>query len=336
MTRGLFKRLVLFAITGVSLYIVGPAVLQAFASWPQVRELDPFVLQLIVIAQMAAFGCFWIILRITLDTREWFPVVTSQLAGNAAARVVPGGGAAGNALQYTMLVRAGISRRTAASGVTAAALLTTGIVLALPALALPAVLAGKPIDRHLARAAWAGAAALVVLVGAGALFLFADRPLRRAGLLLQCVRNRLPGKRRSPVSDLPDRLLRERDFVRAVLSERWLEALLATCGRWGFDYISLLLALVAVGSRPAPLAVLLAFCTAQALALIPFTPGGLGFVEAGLTGTLALAGVSAGPALVAVLAYRLAAYWLPIPIGGVAYLLHQRRYDAEPAEAPSG
>ena len=81
---------------------------------------------------------------------------------------------------------------------------------------------------------------------------------------------------------------------------------------------------------------LLAFCTAQALSLVPFTPGGLGFVEAGLTGTLALAGVSAGPALVAVLAYRLAAYWLPIPIGAGAYVLHQRRYADEPAAEPSG
>ena len=33
---------------------------------------------------------------------------------------------------------------------------------------------------------------------------------------------------------------------------------------------------------------LLAFCAAQVLAQIPITPGGLGFVEAGLTGTLTL------------------------------------------------
>ena len=39
---------------------------------------------------------------------------------------------------------------------------------------------------------------------------------------------------------------------------------------------------------------LLAYCGAMLLALIPFTPGGLGFVEAGLTGLLTLAGTSAG------------------------------------------
>jgi uncharacterized protein (TIRG00374 family) len=59
---------------------------------------------------------------------------------------------------------------------------------------------------------------------------------------------------------------------------------------------------------------------------VPFTPGGLGFVEAGLLGTLTLAGVPGPAALAATLLYRLVSYWLPIPAGGVAYLLFRRRY----------
>jgi uncharacterized protein (TIRG00374 family) len=319
------RRIALLAATAVSLYLVGPAVLAVFASWPDLRDLDPLLLQLIVIAQMAAFACFWAILRITLETRAWLPVVTSQLASNAAAKVLPAGGAAAGALQYAMLVRTGVPRGTVASGLAAASALTTGIVLALPALAVPAVLGGAPIDRSLARAAWAGVAALVLLVAAGALLLFAERPLRFAGRVLQAVRNRVL-RRRERLTGLSDRLVDERDSLRDILSSRWLEALLATAGRWGFDYASLLLALVAVGARPAPAAVLLAFCTAQALALVPLTPGGLGFVEAGLTGTLALAGVGANEALVASLAYRLASYWLPIPVGGGAWLVYRHRY----------
>jgi hypothetical protein len=54
----------------------------------------------------------------------------------------------------------------------------------------------------------------------------------------------------------------------------------------------------------------------------------LGFVEAGLTGTLALAGVPAGEAVVATLAYRLVSFWLPIPAGGVAAILHRRYYGS--------
>ena len=60
---------------------------------------------------------------------------------------------------------------------------------------------------------------------------------------------------------------------------------------------------------------LLAFCAAQVLAQIPLTPGGLGFVEAGLSATLTLAGVPAGTAVVATFAYRLFAYWLQLPLG---------------------
>jgi len=134
----------LIAITGVSLYLVAPSLLSVFSSWPDVRALDPFLLQLIVIAQLGAFACFWGVLRITLDSRRWFPVVTSQLAANGAARVAPGGGAVGNALQYSMLVRAGVPPATAGSGLAAASVLTTGIVLALPALAIPAIVGGGP------------------------------------------------------------------------------------------------------------------------------------------------------------------------------------------------
>jgi hypothetical protein len=59
--------------------------------------------------------------------------------------------------------------------------------------------------------------------------------------------------------------------------------------------------------------------------LIPLTPGGLGFVEAGLVGTLKLAGVAASAALAATLLYRIVSFWLPLPAAGVAYALFHRR-----------
>ncbi|MGH3025048.1 MAG: lysylphosphatidylglycerol synthase transmembrane domain-containing protein, partial [Gaiellaceae bacterium] len=59
--------------------------------------------------------------------------------------------------------------------------------------------------------------------------------------------------------------------------------------------------------------------------------GGLGVVEAGLTGTLALAGVSAAPAALATLAYRLASYWLALPVGLGAWIWHRRRYGPNAA-----
>jgi hypothetical protein len=62
--------------------------------------------------------------------------------------------------------------------------------------------------------------------------------------------------------------------------------------------------------------------------MIPLTPGGLGFVETGLTGLLVLAGVGGQQAIVATLAYRLISFWLPLPLGGVAALLHRHRYGS--------
>ena len=100
----------------------------------------------------------------------------------------------------------------------------------------------------------------------------------------------------------------------------------AAAANTGFDYLALLFALRAVGANPRPSLVVLAYTAAELLALLPFTPGGLGFVEAGLVGTLTLAGVPGSDALAATLLYRLAAYWLPIPAGGVAYLLFRHRY----------
>jgi uncharacterized membrane protein YbhN (UPF0104 family) len=129
------------------------------------------------------------------------------------------------------------------------------------------------------------------------------------------------------VDDLPLRLLEARDLVRTTLGRQWWKALLAAAGNTGFDYLTLLAALRAVGAEPRPSLVLLAYAGAEVLALVPVAPGGLGFVEAGLVGTLGLAAVPAD-ALAATLLYRIVAFWLPLPAGGIAYLLFRRGYRA--------
>ena len=49
-------------------------------------------------------------------------------------------------------------------------------------------------------------------------------------------------------------------------------------------------------------------------------PGGVGVVEAGLTGALVAAGVDAPTALAGVLVYRLLTYVVPIVLGAVLYV----------------
>ena len=51
--------------------------------------------------------------------------------------------------------------------------------------------------------------------------------------------------------------------------------------------------------------------------------------DADLLGPLTLAGVPGPDALAATLLYRLVSYWLPIPVGGVAYLLFRRNLSGQ-------
>jgi uncharacterized membrane protein YbhN (UPF0104 family)/tRNA A-37 threonylcarbamoyl transferase component Bud32 len=55
------------------------------------------------------------------------------------------------------------------------------------------------------------------------------------------------------------------------------------------------------------------------------TPGGLGAVEAALVGGLTATGIPVAAAVTAVLAYRTATFWLPAPLGWVAFVGLQRR-----------
>ena len=66
---------------------------------------------------------------------------------------------------------------------------------------------------------------------------------------------------------------------------------------------------------------LAAYSTANLLAALPLTPGGIGLVELGLTAALIAAGAPNAEAVAAVLVYRTVSYLLPLPIGAVSYLV---------------
>ena len=284
------------------------------------EEIAPRWLGAMALLQRATLGCLWALQRVAVRARQWPPVITSQLAGNAMSKIAPGGGAVGAALQYRMLVEAGMDRTVVVGGLTAANLLIFAPVLGDAGPRHPSddprPRPARPGRRRRCRRA-------VFAVLAAARRVVPGRDGRCGiGRTVQRVRNRLR-RNAEPLTGCP-RLLHERDRILETLGPQWKRALLATVGRWAFDYATLLAALAAVGSHPRPALVLLAFCAAQLLAQIPITPGGLGFVEAGLTAMLALAGVPAGDAVLATFAYRLFSYWLPLPVGLVAYVVHRR------------
>jgi uncharacterized protein (TIRG00374 family) len=152
--------------------------------------------------------------------------------------------------------------------------------------------------------------------------LFTDRLLRWGGGIVEAIARRL-GRDVTAAG-----IEAERDRLRDVLGARWPRALAASVGIWGFDYLSLVAVLVALDTSPRPSVVLLAFTAAKILAMVPITPGGLGIVEAGLTGMLVLAGIPAAQALVATLAYRIVSYWVSLPAGLVAWIVFRHRYPA--------
>ena len=138
--------------------------------------------------------------------------------------------------------------------------------------------------------------------------------------------------------DLPDRLVEERNTLAHTLGQHWRRAVVLSVSRVLFDYLALLAAVAAVGAHPRPSLIVVAYVSAVVLALIPITPGGLGFVEAGLTGVLTLAGIPASEAVLATLLYRLAAYWIPMIAGPFAYVLFRisppHRAYRTPREGP--
>ncbi len=324
--RQVVRWVLLLVLVLLTLYVLGPGLVEVFSSAPRLRTIEWWWFAAMFVLEVGSFACLWAVMWIAIRRAQWWETIMSQLASNAFGRIVPGGGAAAGAFQYRMLVDSGTPPASTATGLTATNLLTFGTLLGLPLLAIPAILDGAVADSIRSIIVWT-LMLLVALVAGGIVLVVTDTPLRWLGDRAQRIRNRLR-RSRPPLTGLPDRLVRERDLIVKVVGERWKRALLASVGKWLLDFAVLVVALEAVGADPRLSLVLLSYFVAGLLTQIPITPGGLGFVEAGLTGTLALAGVSPGDAVLATLAYRLFAYWVPIPAGGVAWVIFRRRHSA--------
>jgi uncharacterized protein (TIRG00374 family) len=309
-------RIIMLALGAVSLYFLAPKLISLFTSWPDLKTLDPLWFGLALVFEAASYLALWSLQRV-----------------GAVGGIVPGGAATAGAFGYRMLVKAGIGSVDVASGLTAATIATTATVLAMPLLTLPAIVGGTAAPHGLVQAAYVGVAGFVGVAILAATAFAWDRPLMLVGRAVRwLIRHVL---RRDTALDLPERLIGQRDRMKETFGRRWYIALTGAVGKVGFDYLALVCCLAAVGARPSPSLVLLAYVAGALLAMIPFTPGGLGFVEAGLAGMLALAGVGGQQALVSTLAYRLVSFWLPLPIGGIAYLMYRHRFGSASGDSPA-
>ncbi len=360
-------RVMALIVTAITLYFLLPQLLDV---WEQIPKLTSIKWWFVVILPLEAgsFACQWKLTRTALPQVSWFVAATAQLASNAIAKVVPGGAAVGGATGYRMLSVSGVNRATAGAALAATAIVSNGVLFALPMVAVLGSILTAPVPGDLAVIAWGGALLFLVLFAIVFTLVRFDQPLWAVGGLIERVSgwlirhvvgpirswsSRMPVHRQHP-DDRDDSavgrtfaqpapppatlrgptaegFVRQRDIMVSTLGPRWRTALVAAVGNWGLDYLALVAAIYAVtGAKPKLSLILLAYGAAAVLSMIPITPGGLGFVELGLTAALVAAGIKPADALLATLAYRVVSYWLPLPAGLVATILFRRRYGHVP------
>jgi uncharacterized protein (TIRG00374 family) len=327
----ILKRLLAVGVAGVALYGLTPRLVEVLGDLPRLRDIEPAWFGVMAVSESASLVCMATVQRIATGERRLAPFLRSYLAGNAVSELLPGGAATSAALQFEMLSQEAVPPARAVSGITAASVVVFGTLLLLNVLGLPLLVLGVAVPAKLRAAAWVSAVLLLGILLFGTLALRGDRFLIAVGRAAQWTVNKV--RRSQAVQDLPQRLLDQRRAVVKAVGSDWWQALLAAAGKWVFDYLTLVFALAAVGARPDAALVLVAYSAVSLLGQLPITPGGLGVVEAGLTGALALIGVNGGDAVLATLAYRLFNYWLYLPAGLVGLILHKRAVRAPQAEA---
>jgi len=319
-------RAVGLTITGIGLYLVAPALITMFSAWPQLATVDVPWFFVLTGLQVGRLVSLWWLTRLALAPADaddgvpkvgWGTTATAQLAGSAAAKILPGGGATGGVVQAKVLIDAGQPSSAVASGLTAIGLLNNAVLFLLPVLTIPALLIGPPPADQLQLGLVVSIvlAAAIIAIGVTALAWprLVEATGRGIGRVVHVVR---PSVTPAGVAVA---LLAQRQRIADAFRGRWWRSVFAMAASRMFDYASLVAALVAFGAHARPSEVLLAFVVSQALAIVPITPGGVGFVDVGLTGMLVLIGIPTDTAVIGTLLYRLFSFWLPIPLGAFAW-----------------
>jgi uncharacterized protein (TIRG00374 family) len=239
-----------------------------------------------------------------------------NMSSLAVSHIMPGGTAPGTAVAYRLLTQSGVSGADAGF---ALAMQGAGSALVLNSILWSALLVS--IFLHGYNPLYAVAAgATVVLMGLFAGVVVAltrgrDRSVevirRWAGRVPFLDGDRVAVQVRRLAERLGQFLAEPQLLARAV---GWAGAF------WLLDASSLFVFIAAFGKIVPPVDLLVAYGLAFVLAVIPVTPSGLGVIEGVLIPTLVGFGVPRGTAILGVLGYRLVNFWLPIPVGGIAYL----------------
>ncbi|MFI5026883.1 MAG: YbhN family protein, partial [Solirubrobacterales bacterium] len=267
---------------------------------------------------------------------EWGESYQITMAGLAATRLFSAGGAGGILLTYWALRKAGMERRQAVCRMVAflvvlysvylAALVIFGVLLRTGVLSGDAPLSGTVIP-----AALAGLAIVIGLLIA----LLPDDFERR---IERHTSGRF-GRIAKSIATAPATFAQGTRTAIAFVRHPSAGALAfgGAIGFWGAN-IAILWASFHAFDVSVPLGVVIqGFFLGMLANLIPFAPGGVGAVDAGMIGAFVLFGVPSADVFPAVLTYRVIAFWLPIPPGIIAFFQLRNtvsRWEREGRERP--
>lgn len=323
-TRRRLRRTVLVLVMFLILdYLVLPQLTGARKAVRALGKVEPWLLVPALGLELAALVAYSQFTRVALPPQHDLDppkprlstVVRIQLSTKAVTNLVPGGTAAGSTVGYRLLTSGGVPGADAGF-----ALATVGLVSAvvLNLLLWVALVVSIPRGGFKPAYATAGIAGVVLLGLFAALVVLLMKGRQSADRVVRAIARWVPFMTPDNASELFHRiaeqlqqLLERPAVVRGAVG--WAAA------NWLFDAASLWVFLAAFGARVPVDSLFVAFGVANVLAVIPITPGGLGVVEAVLTSTLVGFGVPAATAAVGVVTYRIAAFWLPIPLGALSY-----------------
>ena len=245
-----------------------------------------------------------------------FTLFRIDLAAAAVAHVIPAGTLGSAGIGYRLFTAEGIKGSDAAVMMATKGLGSTVVlnVLLWLSLVISIPLAGfHPIY---VTVAIFGA---VLLLAIGALVFGITRGGKRASRVLCVVGDKIPGL----TGDRLERAIRDagtqlsalgRDRRTLFWSLTWASL------NWILDAASLWCFVAAFGHFANPVELFAAYGIANVAGALPVTPGGLGVVD-GLAPLLLVSfGVTRSVATLGVLGWRLVNFWLPIPVGALAYI----------------
>jgi uncharacterized membrane protein YbhN (UPF0104 family) len=225
-------------------------------------------------------------------------VTKISMAANAISASLPGGVAWSIPWSWKQLRHLGADRRLATWVVLVAGALSSFALFVM--VVAGAELAGD--HGPVASLRWS-ARAVAVIPAAGGLLLVATRRRRR--------RQTPPGSRLAKLYD-QTRVVR-------LSSGQWAAALTLALANWLLDLACLTACLAAVGAPIDWRDIIVVYALTQLIIALPFTPGGLGVVEASLTALLVSYGTPAPSAIATVVLYRAITFWVLVPAGWVVW-----------------